>query len=122
MIASMPADRYSTARPTHKEATLMRSRIVLMAATFAVLAACAKAPDVPGTPGAASGAASRQTVAANAAVASALPLGEMQDFEDAQRGFIATDVPLKVAGADGTTAWDFESYAFVTGDAPPTVN
>jgi alkyl sulfatase BDS1-like metallo-beta-lactamase superfamily hydrolase len=100
----------------------MRSRIVLMTTTFAVLAACAKAPDAPGTPGVASGAASRHTVAANAAVGSALPLGEMQDFEDAQRGFIATDVPLKVAGAAGTTAWDFEAYAFVTGDAPPTVN
>jgi alkyl sulfatase BDS1-like metallo-beta-lactamase superfamily hydrolase len=101
---------------------LMRSRIVLMAATFTVLAACAKAPEVPGTAGETGGAASRHTVTANAAIASALPLGEMQDFEDAQRGFIATDAPSKVAGSDGTTAWDFEAYAFVTGDAPPTVN
>ena len=82
----------------------MRLRIVLMAAAIAVLAACAKAPDVPGTPGVASGAASRHTVAANAAVASALPLDEMQDFEDAQRGFIANDAPLKVAASDSTTA------------------
>jgi len=100
----------------------MHSRIVPMAATLAMLAACAKVPDAPVEPGKASGAATRHTVAANAAVASALPLGEMQDFEDAQRGFIATDAPLKVAASDGTTAWDFESYAFVTGDAPPTVN
>jgi alkyl sulfatase BDS1-like metallo-beta-lactamase superfamily hydrolase len=69
-----------------------------------------------------SGAATPHTLESNAAVARALPLDEMQSFEDARRGFIATDTPLKVSGPDGETVWDFEAYAFIEGDAPPTVN
>ena len=69
-----------------------------------------------------SGAATSPTVEAHRAVAGALPLDEMQSFEDARRGFIATDTPLKVTGPDGETVWDFEAYAFVEGDAPDTVN
>jgi alkyl sulfatase BDS1-like metallo-beta-lactamase superfamily hydrolase len=69
-----------------------------------------------------SGAASTHTREANRAVARALPLEEMQSFEDVKRGFIATDSPLKVTGPDGETVWDFEAYAFVEGDAPDTVN
>jgi alkyl sulfatase BDS1-like metallo-beta-lactamase superfamily hydrolase len=46
----------------------------------------------------------------------------MQSFEDARRGFIGTDSPLKVMGPAGETVWDFEAYAFVEGDAPDTVN
>jgi len=68
------------------------------------------------------GAATPHTLESNAAVARALPLDEMQSFEDARRGFIATDTPLKVSGPDGETVWDFEAYAFIEGDAPPTVN
>jgi alkyl sulfatase BDS1-like metallo-beta-lactamase superfamily hydrolase len=69
-----------------------------------------------------SGSATAHTVEANRAVAGALPLEEMQSFEDARRGFIATDAPLKVTGPEGETVWDFEAYAFVDGDAPDTVN
>jgi len=48
--------------------------------------------------------------AANQAVESQLPFGDRQDFEDANRGFIAT-VPA-----------DPDRYAFLKGDPPPTVN
>jgi alkyl sulfatase BDS1-like metallo-beta-lactamase superfamily hydrolase len=68
------------------------------------------------------GSATRHTAEANRAVARALPLEEMQSFEDARRGFIATDAPLKVTGPEGETVWDFEAYAFADGDAPDTVN
>ena len=48
--------------------------------------------------------------AANQAVLSQLPFGDRQDFEDANRGFIAT-VPANP-----------DRYAFLKGDPPPTVN
>jgi alkyl sulfatase BDS1-like metallo-beta-lactamase superfamily hydrolase len=95
----------------------MRSAFALLAA--ATLAACGGG-DAPTSD--ASGAATSHTVEANRAVARALPLAEMQSFEDARRGFIATDSPLKVTGPEGETVWDFEAYAFVEGDAPDTVN
>jgi alkyl sulfatase BDS1-like metallo-beta-lactamase superfamily hydrolase len=69
-----------------------------------------------------SGSATSHTLEANAAVGRALPLEEMQSFEDARRGFIATDAPLQVMGPEGETVWDFEAFAFIEGDAPGTVN
>ena len=48
--------------------------------------------------------------AANRAVLSQLPFDDRQDFEDAMRGFIAT-VPANP-----------DPYAFLKGEAPPTVN
>ena len=51
-------------------------------------------------------------VEANQAVRSQLPFHARQDFEDAMRGFIATtDDPSSP-----------NRYAFLNGDAPPTVN
>ena len=89
------------------------------------LAACSREPaTAPGQPSSAAqgGAASSFTERANRELAASLPLEEQQDFEDAKRGFIATDDPLVIAGPNGTTAWDFPSYAFIEGDAPATVN
>ena len=59
---------------------------------------------------------------ANRTLAASLPLEEMQSFEDARRGFIAADPPVRIAGPEGTVAWDLASHAFVEGEAPPTVN
>ncbi len=67
-------------------------------------------------------AASQSTIAANAAVAEALPLDDPQDFADASRGLLARADSLLVKTADGRTVWDQDAYAFVTGEAPPTVN
>ncbi len=97
----------------------MSSRLLLAAVPLVVLAACGGGS---GPIQESSGAASPHTVKANRAVAGALPLEEMQSFEDARRGFIATDAPLKVTGPEGETVWDFEAYAFIEGDAPDTVN
>jgi alkyl sulfatase BDS1-like metallo-beta-lactamase superfamily hydrolase len=92
--------------------------VLLIAAVL--VAACGGRPD-PG-PAKPSGAASASTAQANREFGASLPLEEAQDFEDAKRGFIATDEPLVVKGADGTTVWDFPSYAFIEGPAPASVN
>jgi len=98
-------------------------------ATLAILlcaglaAGCGPRQPRSGSPSAPAGtAASAATVAANRKVADSLPLGDMQDFEDTRRGFIATDDPLVIDGPDGRKAWDFSGYAFIDGDAPATVN
>ena len=65
---------------------------------------------------------SATTAALNAAVAENLPLSDQQDFEDANRGLIARDAELRVSTAEGTRIWDMESYGFIDGDPPPSVN
>jgi alkyl sulfatase BDS1-like metallo-beta-lactamase superfamily hydrolase len=58
----------------------------------------------------------------HAEVLRSLPFGDRADFEDAQRGFIAPG-PDDIKSADGQrTIWSMQRYAFVTGEAPPTVN
>jgi alkyl sulfatase BDS1-like metallo-beta-lactamase superfamily hydrolase len=51
-----------------------------------------------------------------------LPFDDTADFTDADRGFIAALTPCVVQAADGRVAWDNDAYAFLTGDAPPTVH
>jgi alkyl sulfatase BDS1-like metallo-beta-lactamase superfamily hydrolase len=58
----------------------------------------------------------------NAAVLTSLPFGDRSDFEEAQRGFIAS-LPNDIMTADGQRAiWSMKPYAFISGDAPATVN
>src|SRR5215470_16206296 len=58
----------------------------------------------------------------HAEVLRSLPFGDRADFDDAQRGFIAP-LPDDIKSADGQrTIWLMQRYAFVTGEAPPTVN
>jgi len=59
---------------------------------------------------------------ANAAVLKSLSFSDRGDFEDALRGFIAS-IPDGIMSADGQrTIWSMKPYAFIAGDAPPTVN
>jgi alkyl sulfatase BDS1-like metallo-beta-lactamase superfamily hydrolase len=51
-----------------------------------------------------------------------LPLGDEQDVADARRGFLGALEPGVVRATDGRVVWDADSYAFLTGDAPTTVN
>jgi len=67
-------------------------------------------------------AATSTTANANAAVAAELPLNDTSEFEEARRGFIATDEPLVATNAAGRKVWDRPSYDFIKGDAPPSVN
>jgi alkyl sulfatase BDS1-like metallo-beta-lactamase superfamily hydrolase len=59
---------------------------------------------------------------ANRALLGSLPFDDTADFDDADRGFIATLEPGIVLAADGHTVWDNDSYDFLTGEAPTTVN
>jgi alkyl sulfatase BDS1-like metallo-beta-lactamase superfamily hydrolase len=59
---------------------------------------------------------------ANAAVLKSLPFSDRSNFEEAQRGFIAS-LPDGIMSADAQrTIWSMKPYAFITGDAPATVN
>ena len=84
------------------------SRIwIIVGLGLLAVAACTKEHGMTGTdfgPGADAdghGRATAVTAKANAAVAAALPLDDPQDFEDARRGFVATDDPLVVKNAAG---------------------
>ena len=68
-----------------------------------------------------SGDATAITLAANAAYANALDLADPRDAENAVRGFIARPQG-KVLGEDGSVLWDYDRFAFLQGEAPPSVN
>ncbi|MEV7775191.1 alkyl sulfatase dimerization domain-containing protein [Kitasatospora sp. NPDC086791] len=61
-------------------------------------------------------------LAAHEALSKSLPMGDEQDFADARRGFLGALDPAVVKDAAGRVVWDNDSYAFLTGDAPATVN
>jgi alkyl sulfatase BDS1-like metallo-beta-lactamase superfamily hydrolase len=80
--------------------------------------AAQKAP-VPSKP------ATAATQAANERVQQTLPFADKADFEDAQRGFIATVPTLTIKGDAGGVAWDLEGFkSFIALDkpAPASVN
>ncbi|ORB30764.1 alkyl/aryl-sulfatase [Mycolicibacterium parafortuitum] len=54
--------------------------------------------------------------------AESLPFADTRDFADADRGFIAARQPCVITAADGRVVWDNDVYAFLSGDAPPTVH
>lgn len=66
--------------------------------------------------------ASQHIVDANASLRETLPFDDRRDFDDADRGFLGALEPGVVRAADGRVVWDNDSYAFLSGDAPSTVN
>ncbi|WP_435737250.1 alkyl sulfatase dimerization domain-containing protein [Cellulosimicrobium sp. PMB13] len=56
------------------------------------------------------------------ALLESLPFSDTQDFDDASRGFLGKLEPGVVTRSDGSPAWDGDTYDFLTGDAPDTVN
>jgi alkyl sulfatase BDS1-like metallo-beta-lactamase superfamily hydrolase len=50
------------------------------------------------------------------------PFEDTQDFEDARRGFVARLDPGVVRADDGRVVWDGDTYSFLTGEAPDSVN
>ncbi len=76
------------------------------------------------TPVAAQGSkpASAATIAAQRAVAGALPADDGTDLAFATRGFIATRSDPLIRNAEGKPIWNLEAYRFVDGTAPATVN
>lgn len=67
-------------------------------------------------------AATGYTRMANEAVRERLDFGDKQDFEDAQRGFIATVEGPAVLTEDGKLSYTLEGWDFLKGEAPETVN
>ncbi|PFG44658.1 alkyl sulfatase BDS1-like metallo-beta-lactamase superfamily hydrolase [Isoptericola jiangsuensis] len=55
-------------------------------------------------------------------VRATLPFNDTQDFDDATRGLIARREPGKVTDGSGRVVWDNDTYAFLDGDSPDTVN
>ncbi|WP_193046800.1 alkyl/aryl-sulfatase [Mycolicibacterium baixiangningiae] len=53
---------------------------------------------------------------------STLPFADTADFADADRGFIAALDPCVITAADGRVVWDNDAYAFLGGEAPPSVH
>ncbi len=66
--------------------------------------------------------ASTKTQEINAAVYEKLPFANNDDFELAERGFIAKADSLVIRDADGNVVWDMDQFGFEKGDAPDTVN
>ncbi len=84
-----------------------------------LLAACASVP----APGAATGpsAATPATQARQQEVAKRYDLSSEKALNDAGRGLIAAPKG-QIRTADGRVVWDFDSFSFIQGDAPDTVN
>lgn len=61
-------------------------------------------------------------VAQNSALLQTLPFSDTQDFDDATRGLVARREPSAITADDGRVVWDNDTYAFLQGDAPDTVN
>ena len=59
---------------------------------------------------------------AHRALSASLPFADTADFEDADRGFIGALVPGAVTRADGMVVWDGDTYSFLAGEAPTSVN
>ena len=63
------------------------------------------------------------TAQINAALLEDLPFVDQQDFEDAQRGFIATLPDVTIKAENGYTVWTLKGYEFLEQDeAPPSIN
>jgi alkyl sulfatase BDS1-like metallo-beta-lactamase superfamily hydrolase len=68
-------------------------------------------------------AATPATRAAIDAMAATLPLHDLQDFDDARRGFVGRASERQVRAADGRVVWDLDAYDFMRDtDAPDTTN
>jgi alkyl sulfatase BDS1-like metallo-beta-lactamase superfamily hydrolase len=50
------------------------------------------------------------------------PFKDIQDFEDADHGFVGAMEPCVVTNEDGRVIWDNDAYAFLDGDCPDTAN
>jgi alkyl sulfatase BDS1-like metallo-beta-lactamase superfamily hydrolase len=50
------------------------------------------------------------------------PFADERDFTDADRGFVAALEPGVSRNASGEVAWDNDSYSFLSGAAPDTVD
>ena len=87
------------------------NRAAALVATVALAGIQAYAADTP----------SPTTVAAQAALSQTLPFADKQDFDFADRGFVATRADPIIPGPGGP-AWNLAAYDFLNGPAPASVN
>ncbi|MCX5716201.1 MAG: MBL fold metallo-hydrolase [Candidatus Omnitrophica bacterium] len=68
--------------------------------------------------------AAAKTKEVNAAALTTLLFNNKEDFEDANRGFIAQEQSTVIKDAKGSVVWDLDVYSFLASDAPvpDTVN
>jgi alkyl sulfatase BDS1-like metallo-beta-lactamase superfamily hydrolase len=50
------------------------------------------------------------------------PFDDIQDFDDAERGFIAKTTTRQVTNSEGRVVWDLDAYPFLDGSAPDTAH
>ena len=62
------------------------------------------------------------TESAHRELSTRLPFEDVADFGDVDRGFLGSLEPGVVRAADGRVVWESDSYAFLTGEAPTSVN
>ncbi|WP_348532516.1 MBL fold metallo-hydrolase [Pseudomonas aeruginosa] len=87
----------------------------MLTSTLLLLSACSDSPAPSHS------AATPRTQAAHAEVAQNYDLSNVEGLAQARRGLIATPQG-QVRDAEGEVIWDFDSFAFVQGEAPTTVN
>ena len=66
--------------------------------------------------------ASTATIAAQRAEAAALPAEDGRDADFASRGFLGTRTDPVIKAKDGRPVWNLDTYAWMDGKAPDTVN
>jgi alkyl sulfatase BDS1-like metallo-beta-lactamase superfamily hydrolase len=66
--------------------------------------------------------ASGSTVDAQKTAAASLPVEDGRDAAFAEQGFVATRTDPIIKSKDGKPVWNLDAYAWMEGDAPPTVN
>ncbi len=57
-----------------------------------------------------------------AALLDTLPFSDTRDLDDVSRGLVGRRQPNAVTADDGRVVWDNDTYDFIVGDAPETVN
>jgi alkyl sulfatase BDS1-like metallo-beta-lactamase superfamily hydrolase len=87
--------------------------ILLVTASPAVAAAPGALEPKPATPA---------TIEAQKAMAASLPAEDGRDAAFADQGFIATRADPVIKTKDGKPVWNLDAYAWMDGEAPPTVN
>ena len=94
---------------------------MLLAISVLFLAACSPEPE-ENADSMGFTAPTRQTMDKNKAVAEALPLEDSGDFEQAQKGLIASQKGLQIRDDTGVVLRDSAALDFLQGDSPASVN
>lgn len=103
-------------------------RYCCIALLLGLLVACSQSqggntpPDAPLPAAPDAGTASEITADANRALAMRLPLEDRSDYENAERGYLASIEAPAILGAEGQVVWQIDQFDFLTNEAPDTVN